>query len=63
MNGLPQALPNDVFELVDQLAKLNPPPTIEGPTNEDQIHLKLVECGRHQVAQELKILADNARHG
>ncbi len=63
MTALPKSLPMDVFELVDQLVQLNPPPTVDGPMNEDQIHLKLVECGRHQVVQELKILADNARHG
>ena len=63
MSGLPKALPNSVNELIEQLVELNPPPTIEGPISEDQIHIKLVHCGRFQVVQELKVLADNARHG
>ena len=63
VSGLPTALPSSVNELIEQLVELNPPPVIEGPISEDQIHIKLVQCGRYQVVQELRTLAENARHG
>ena len=62
MTSLPQALPRNVDQLIDELDALNPAPIITGPIDPESIQDMVFAAGRRAVGEELVRIRERERN-
>ena len=62
MTSMPVRLPVTTEQLIEELDKLNPPPTVDGPLDEKMIQELVFLAGRRSVIDELIRIQIRSEH-